>query len=66
MRDIRFNFDALLDIAVKSSDGARDIVSCEKKEGSFNRAFVILMDNRVRCREFTELTRWPSSLDSEF
>ena len=44
-RDIRFNFDALLDIAVKSSDGAREIVSCEKKEGSFNRAFVISLDN---------------------
>jgi hypothetical protein len=47
-REIRFDFDALLDIAVKFSDGACEVVSCEKKEGSFNRAFVILLDNGVK------------------
>jgi len=44
-REIHINFDALIDIAVKSSDGARKVVSCEKKEGAFNRAFMILLDN---------------------
>jgi hypothetical protein len=39
-REICFDFDALLDIAVKSSNGAREVVSCEKKEGSFNRALI--------------------------
>jgi hypothetical protein len=47
-REIRFNFDALLDIAVNSSNGACEVVSCEKKEGSFNRAFVILLDNGAK------------------
>jgi hypothetical protein len=47
-REIRFDFDALLDIAVKSSNGAREVVSCRKKEGSFNRAFVILLDNGAK------------------
>lgn len=44
---MHLNFDALLDIAVKSSDGVRRIASCEKQEGSFGRAFVILLDNRA-------------------
>jgi hypothetical protein len=47
-RDIRFNFDALLDIAIGSSAGATAVVSGEKKESSFNRAFVILLDNGAK------------------
>ena len=37
-RELRFDFDALLEAAVKSSEGAREVISCEKKEGGFNRS----------------------------
>jgi hypothetical protein len=56
-RDIRFNFDALLDIAIESSAGATAVVSCEKTERSFNRAFVILLDNGAKV-----VARVPNSL----
>jgi len=44
-RELHFNFDALLEAAVRCSGGARQVTSCEKKEGSFNRVFVIRLDN---------------------
>lgn len=43
-----FNFDALLDVAVKCSVGAREVVACEKREGGFNRVFVIEFDNGAK------------------
>ncbi|THY45180.1 hypothetical protein D6C98_07928 [Aureobasidium pullulans] len=48
-RQIHFDFDALLDIVIKSSDGAHRVVSCEKTEGGFNRAFIILLDNGAKA-----------------
>lgn len=44
-RKLSFNFDALLDEAIKCSPGARRVVDCEKKEGGFNRVFIIKLDN---------------------
>lgn len=44
-RTLRFDFDALLALAVSSSPGARHVVGCEKKEGGFNRVFMIQLDN---------------------
>ncbi|KAK4553092.1 hypothetical protein LTR86_009819 [Recurvomyces mirabilis] len=43
-----FNFDALLDVAVKCSKGAHEVVSCEKREGGFNRVFLIEFDNKAK------------------
>ncbi|THX69793.1 hypothetical protein D6D08_05922 [Aureobasidium pullulans] len=48
-RQIHFDFDALLDIVIKSSEGAHRVVSCEKTEGGFNRAFIILLDNGAKA-----------------
>jgi hypothetical protein len=47
-RRLEFNFDALLDVAVKCSFGAREVVACEKKEGGFNRVFIIEFDNGAK------------------
>jgi hypothetical protein len=47
-RRLDFNFDALLDVAVDHSEGAREVVSCEKKEGGFNRVFIIEFDNGAK------------------
>ncbi|PPJ59924.1 hypothetical protein CBER1_11384 [Cercospora berteroae] len=44
-RILKFDFDALLDTAVKCSPGALRVVQCEKKEGGFNRVFMIQLDN---------------------
>jgi hypothetical protein len=46
-RQMHFDFDALLDVAIRSSRGASKVVYCEKKEGSFSRAFMISLDNRA-------------------
>jgi hypothetical protein len=35
----------LLDVAVTHSQGAREVVACEKVEGGFNRVFIIELDN---------------------
>lgn len=35
-------------MAVKCSVGAREVVACEKREGGFNRVFVIEFDNGVK------------------
>lgn len=47
-RRLEFNFDALLDVAVKHCEGAREVVACEKKEDGFNRVFVIHLDNGAK------------------
>lgn len=47
-RRLEFNFDALLDVAVNCSVGAREVVACEKKEGGFNRVFIIEFDNGAK------------------
>ncbi|KAI6901118.1 hypothetical protein KC334_g8287, partial [Hortaea werneckii] len=47
-RKLHFNFEALLEVAVKRSEGAREVVSCEKREGGFNRIFVIEFDNGAK------------------
>lgn len=59
---MRFDFNALLDVAVKSSEGARQVVGCEKKEGGFNRVFIIRLDNgaKVVARLPTRLAGPPS------
>lgn len=47
-RRLDFNFEALLDVAVKCSNGAREVVACEKREGGFNRVFIIELDNGAK------------------
>ena len=47
-RRIEFSFDALLDVAVKHCEGAREVVACEKREGGFNRVFIIEFDNGAK------------------
>ena len=47
-RQLHFDFDALLDVAIKSSKGARQVIGCEKKEGGFNRVFVIKLDTGAK------------------
>jgi len=47
-RRLEFNFDALLDVAVKHCEGACEVVACEKKEGGFNRVFIIELDNGAK------------------
>jgi hypothetical protein len=44
-RKLQFNFDALLCLAIDRSPGATRVLSCDKKEGGFNRVFVIWLDN---------------------
>ncbi|SMQ47571.1 unnamed protein product [Zymoseptoria tritici ST99CH_3D7] len=44
-RRIEFSFDALLDVAVNCSKSAREVVACEKREGGFNRVFIVELDN---------------------
>lgn len=47
-RRLGFNFDALLDVAINHSEGAREVVACEKREGGFNRVFIIKFDNGAK------------------
>lgn len=47
-RRLEFDFDALLDVAVKNSKGAREVVSCEKKEGGFSRVFIVQLDKGAK------------------
>ena len=47
-RYIAFNFQALCEKAIAACPGARDIVKYEKKEGNFNRVFLLEMDNGSR------------------
>ena len=43
-RNIRFDFDALVDKAIGCAAGAKRVQQCVKIEGSFNRAFVLKLD----------------------
>ncbi|CAK1366672.1 hypothetical protein CB0940_10065 [Cercospora beticola] len=56
-RVLKFDFDALLDTAIKCSPGASRVVQCEKKEGGFNRVFMIQLDN-----DATVVARLPTHL----
>lgn len=47
-RRLHFNFEALLEVALKHSEGAREVVACEKREGGFNRIFIIEFDNGAK------------------
>lgn len=47
-RHIQFNFSRLCDIAVGLCDGATSVASYEKKEGGYNRVFVLTMDTGKR------------------
>lgn len=47
-RRLDFNSSALLDVAVSCSHGAREVVACEKREGGFNRAFIVELDNGIK------------------
>jgi len=49
----------LLDLAVKRSPGAERVTGCDKKEGDFNRVFVIQLDNGKNV-----VARLPTSLPS--
>ena len=57
VRRLHFDFDALLDVAIKCSPGARRVTHCEKKEGGFNRIFMIQLDNKS-----TVVARLPTRL----
>lgn len=48
-RRLDFSFDALLDVALKHSKGAREVVACEEREGGFNRIFIIELDNGAKA-----------------
>nr|OQO21897.1 hypothetical protein B0A51_10989 [Rachicladosporium sp. CCFEE 5018] len=45
VRSLKFDFEALLDVAIKCTIGAQRVVHCEKKEGGYNRVFLIRFDN---------------------
>ncbi|TVY45435.1 Altered inheritance of mitochondria protein, mitochondrial [Lachnellula occidentalis] len=47
-RYIKFDFPALCTKAVDACSGATKVIRYEKKEGGFNRAFVLYLDNGVR------------------
>lgn len=38
-RSLHFDFDALMDVAIKSSPGARRVTHCEREEGGSSRVF---------------------------
>ncbi|CAG8135576.1 unnamed protein product [Penicillium salamii] len=44
-RHAMFDFSALCDRAVYTCPGATRVVKCEKREGGFNRVFLLTMDN---------------------
>lgn len=45
---MHFDFEALLNVAIKSSHGASRVVRCKKKEGNFDRAFIMKLDNGAK------------------
>lgn len=45
LRHVGFDFEALCNRAVEACPGASRVMSYEKKEGGFNRVFVLTMDN---------------------
>jgi hypothetical protein len=47
-RFVNFDFDALCKRAVDVCSGAKRLAFYEKKEGAFNRAFMMIMDNGER------------------
>lgn len=47
-RYIQFDFDALCKRATELCPGATSIVSCEKKEGGYNKVFIFTMNNTSR------------------
>ena len=47
-RYVKFNFAALCAKAVDACTGATKVVQYEKKEGGFNRVFVLCLDNGAR------------------
>ena len=51
-RYVHFDFSRLCDVAIRVSEGASCVTSYEKKEGGYNRVFILTMDtgNRVVAR----------------
>lgn len=47
-RYVKFDFAALCTKAVNVSPGAKKIIRYEKKEGGFNRVFLLTLDNGMR------------------
>jgi len=47
-RYIKFDFPALCTKAVNACSGATKVIRYEKKEGGFNRAFILYLDNGLR------------------
>lgn len=47
-RSLDFDFQTLLNAAVKASPGAERVARYEKFEGGFNRVFVLHLDNAAR------------------
>ncbi|OQO04824.1 hypothetical protein B0A48_07841 [Cryoendolithus antarcticus] len=67
-RSLKFEFEALLDVAIKCTIGAQRVVHYEKKEGGYNRVFLIRFDNesQVIARLSTPLAgRLSLSVQSE-
>ena len=47
-RHVQFNFPRLCEIATELCDGASGVKSYEKKEGGYNRVFILTMDTGKR------------------
>ncbi|KAF3481968.1 uncharacterized protein GIQ15_04727 [Arthroderma uncinatum] len=48
VRHIQFNFSKLCEVAIRLSEGASRVTSYEKKEGGYNRVFILSLDNGRR------------------
>lgn len=44
-RQINFDFEELCNKAISLCSGAKSVTKCEKREGGFNRVFLLTMDN---------------------
>ncbi|EFR05414.1 hypothetical protein MGYG_08426 [Nannizzia gypsea CBS 118893] len=47
-RHVQFNFTKLCEVAISVSEGACRVISYEKKEGGYNRVFILSLDNGKR------------------
>lgn len=56
-RYIQFDFSALCDRAIRACPAATKVVKYEKREGGFNRVFILTMDNGSRV-----VARLPTSI----
>ncbi|KAJ5690116.1 hypothetical protein N7462_004508 [Penicillium macrosclerotiorum] len=47
-RDVRFDFDELMRVVLRTQPAAKKVTACEKQEGGFNRVFLITLDSGHR------------------